>query len=135
MARFFTPLAKNKLRTFLTGFSVAWEFYAYCFIGISTGLQNGVKTNLKTKPPIAFGCLLGQTSWNPIKVYFRFIRFTNADYDWVNNKLEGAESSGRYYLGSSTVSYQDETSNFQIRTVHPDHQYIEKHNDKRSFFK
>ncbi|KAA3652161.1 MAG: ABC transporter permease [Bacteroidetes bacterium] len=125
----FHTISKNKLRTFLTGFSVAWGiFMLIVLLGSGTGLQNGVKDQFKDTATNSIWVFSGQTS-EPYKGLQpgRFIRFTNADYDWVNNKLEGAEeSSGRYYLGSSTVSYQDETSNFQIRTVHPDHQYIEK---------
>lgn len=125
----FHTISNNKLRTFLTGFSVAWGiFMLIVLLGSGTGLQNGVKDQFKDTATNSLWVFSGQTSeaYKGMKPG-RFIRFTNRDYDWVDKELKGAtESSGRFYLGSSEVVYGKEMGNFQIRTVHPGHQHIEK---------
>lgn len=122
-------ISKNKLRTFLTGFSVAWGiFMLIVLLGAGTGLQNGVKDQFKDTATNSLWVFSGQTSIAHDGLQpGRRIQFTNADFDWIDNQLVGAEeTSGRYYLGSSEVVYGSEMGNFQIRTVHPEHQYIEK---------
>jgi putative ABC transport system permease protein len=124
----FHTISKNKLRTFLTGFSVAWGiFMLIVLLGSGTGLRNGVKDQFKDTATNSLWVFSGQTSIPHDGLQpGRRVRFTNADYEWVDHKLEGAEeTSGRFYLGSSEVVYGSEMGNFQIRTVHPGHQYIE----------
>lgn len=122
-------ISQNKLRTFLTGFSVAWGiFMLIVLLGSGTGLQNGAKEEFADTATNSLWVFSGQTSI-PYKGIQpgRYIRFDNADFDWIDNQLASAkETSGRFYLGSSVVSYKGETGSFQIRTVHPEHQYIEK---------
>jgi putative ABC transport system permease protein len=123
-------ISQNKLRTFLTGFSVAWGiFMLIILLGSGTGLQNGVKENFKDTATNSIWVFRGQTSipYQGMKPG-RFIRFTNDDFDALRNNIPQLEkASGRFYVpGNATVSYKGETGDFGIRTVHPDHQYIEK---------
>ena len=122
-------ISQNKLRTFLTGISVAWGiFMLIILLGSGTGLQNGAQEEFVDTATNSIWVFGGQTSkpYKGLKPGKR-IRFNDNDYDWVDNHLkEAKETSGRYYLGSSEVVFGGETGNFQIRTVHPGHQYIEK---------
>lgn len=122
-------ISKNKLRTFLTGFSVSWGiFMLIILLGSGTGLQNGVNQQFKDTSSNSIWVFSGQTSipHDGMKPG-RFVRFTNADYDEVSERVPGVEkTSARFYLSGSKVSYQDENGTFNIRTVHPDHQFIEK---------
>lgn len=124
-------ISKNKLRTFLTGFSVAWGiFMLIVLLGSGTGLQNGVKDTFKDTATNSIWVFSGQTSvpYKGLKPG-RFIRFDNADYDLIADRTPGViESSGRFYLGSNEITYGGEHGTFNIRTVHPGHQFIEKTN-------
>jgi len=125
----FHTIGKNKLRTFLTGFSVGWGiFILIILLGFGKGLQYGVSNTFKDTATNSIWVFSGQTAL-PHKGMKpgRFIRFDNSDYQLVSEQMpEVKASSGRFYLGNNEVSYGGEKGTFNIRTVHPDHQYIEK---------
>lgn len=133
----FHSIGQNKLRTFLTGFSVAWGiFMLIILLGSGNGLQNGVEDQFKDTASNSIWVFSGQTSiaHDGLKPG-RFIRFTNRDFEEVRDRVPGVEkASGRYYLGSSEVNFEGESGTFNIRTVHPDHQYIEKTNTIKGRF-
>ncbi len=122
-------ISKNKLRTFLTGFSVAWGiFMLIILLGAGSGLSNGVKLEFRDAATNSIWVFGGQTS-EPYKGLKpgRYIRFDNADFAVIKNDINGVEkASGRFYVPGSNVTYKKESGDFGIRTVHPDHQYIEK---------
>ncbi len=126
----FHTISKNKLRTFLTGFSVAWGiFMLIILLGSGTGLKNGAQEEFKDTATNSIWLTPRQTSipYNGIKSG-RYIQLTNQDYESLQNEIPQIDKiSGRYNVPSGTgVSYKGENSSFSIRTVHPDHQYIEK---------
>lgn len=126
----FHTISKNKLRTFLTGFSVAWGiFMLIVLLGSGTGLSNGVKDQFKDAATNSIWVFPGQTSipYQGLKPG-RFVQFENSDFNIIKNQIQKVEkASGRFYVpGSSDVTYNGESGTFGIRTVHPDHQYIEK---------
>jgi len=122
-------ISKNKLRTFLTGFSVAWGvFILIILLGAGSGLQNGVKERFNDEANNSIWVFSGQTSLphNGLKPG-RFIQFNNRDYLEIAENTRGIiKASGRFNLSSSIVNYGENSGSFSIRTVHPDHQYIEK---------
>lgn len=125
----FSTLQQNKLRTFLTGFSVAWGiFMLIILLGSGNGLQNGVEQQFSNSASNAIWIWGGQTSaaYKGMKPG-RDITFRNADYKQIRT-LKGVEyASGRYNIwGNNPVTYKNEYGAFDIRSAHPDYREIEK---------
>jgi len=128
----FSTIRKNKLRTFLTGFSVAWGiFMLVILLGSGHGLENGVRDQFKSSATNTLWIWGGQTT-KPYKGLQpgRRIDFENKDYEHIKNTVDGVDLiSGRLNLwGDNTISYKNNYGNFDIRTVHPDYKIIEKVN-------
>lgn len=125
---FFT-MKKNKLRSFITAFNVAWGiFILIILMGFGSGFQHGVEQQFNDDATNSLWIRAGKTSkpYNGIKPG-KQIRFTNQDYEAIK-QIEGVEYiTGRYYLsGEFTVRYKNNVSFFNVRSCHPDHQYLEK---------
>jgi len=126
----FDTIRKNKLRTFLTGFSVAWGiFMLIILLGSGNGLQNGIKDQFKDSAVNSVWISGGQTSM-PYKGFEagRRIQMTNEDYDRAGSTIPGIEHiSGRFWMwGSNMLSYKNEYGSFDISPVHPDYKYMER---------
>lgn len=123
-------LKGNKLRTVLTGFSVAWGiFMLIVLLGSGTGLANGIEYQFRDDANNSIWVRSGTTSL-PYRGLApgRDVRFTNADRSEVRHDVDDVEHlTARFYpRGELVVSYGSESSSFDIRSVHPDHQYLEK---------
>lgn len=122
-------IRKNKLRTFLTAFSVAWGIFLLIFlIGSGTGFKNGVMWEFRDDASNALFIDPGVTSlahdgMSP----GRNIRFTDQDIENVREQIDKVEYlTARYYVrGNRVVLYKNEKSSFSIRSVHPDHKFLE----------
>ena len=124
-----STIQKNKLRTVLTGFSVAWGiFMLVLLLGSGTGIENGVKSEFRNVATNSIWVHPGQTS-KPFKGLRpgRRIEFTNTDYDEIKTNLEGVEYiTARYYLwNTNLITYQKEYGAFNIIAFHPDHKFLE----------
>jgi len=125
----FHTISKNKLRTFLTAFSVAWGiFMLILLLGFGTGFHNGVIWQFRDDATNSIWIRPGQTSipYNGLKPG-RNIRLTNEDFDAISQQVSGVEHiTSRFYLsGEFTVRYKDKYSSFNVRACHPDHKYLE----------
>lgn len=121
-------LKKNKLRTFLTGFSVAWGiFILVVLVGMGKGLKgfatsifgNDLTNTLFIRP--------GRTAmpYEGIKPG-KQLKFENKDINLVKDKIDDVEYySSRLMLNGSQVSYKNNLGSFTIRCVHPKHWIIE----------
>ncbi|HPS63690.1 MAG TPA: ABC transporter permease [Bacteroidales bacterium] len=120
-------MRKNKLRTFLTGFSVAWGiFMLIILLGSGKGLENGVKEQFKGGAMNGIWISNGMTSvqFKGLKTG-RNIRFTDQDYQLIKNTVEGYDHiSARLFMGLDLVSYKTEYGSFFISPCHPDYGYI-----------
>jgi len=123
-------IRRNKLRTFLTGFSVTWGiFMLIILLGSGHGLENGVHDQFKSSAVNTLWVWGGETS-KAYKGYKpgREISFKNEDYDDIANHIDGIEYlSGRLHVwGNNTISYKGEYGDFDLRSVHPDYGIIER---------
>jgi putative ABC transport system permease protein len=125
----FATIRKNQLRTFLTGFSVAWGiFMLILLLGSGKGLENSVHKNFESRAINSIQLYPGQTSiaYKGNKTG-RDIQFDNEDFDYIKNNIKGIEfGTGRYYIsGSSIVAYKKEFASMDLRAVHPEFPKIE----------
>lgn len=126
----FSTIQKNKLRAFLTGFSVAWGiFMLIVLLGSGKGLENGIHSNFDADAANSIWIFPGQTSI-PYKGIQpgKYVRFTNEDYERLKREVDNLERiSSRYDIrGNDLISYKNEYGSFGINTVHPDMEFIEK---------
>ncbi len=125
----FSTIQKNKLRTFLTGFSVAWGiFMLIVLLGSGKGLENGIHSNFDADAANSIWIFPGQTSI-PYKGIQpgKYVRFTNEDYERLKREIKNLERiSSRYDIrGNDLISYKNEYGSFGINTIHPDMEFIE----------
>ena len=126
----FNTIEKNKLRTFLTGFSVAWGIFMLIILqGSGIGLQKGVENQFRSSATNAIWIWNGQTS-KPFAGMKpgRNIQMTNDDYDYLSTRMNGIDHiSSRFQLWSgNTISYNQQYGSFSIRGVHPDYGIVEQ---------
>ena len=114
-------IRKNKMRTFLTGFSVAWGiFMLMILLGSGNGLSNGVADNFKHDAINSVWIWSGKTTipYNGLNTG-REISFRNDDYEMMK-KIQGVETaSGRFYLGGTRFSYGKESGDYNTIACHP----------------
>jgi putative ABC transport system permease protein len=118
-----STIKKNKLRTFLTGFSVAWGiFMLIILLGSGKGLENGVTKQFERDATNSIWIYRGQTSM-PFKGLKpgRRIKFTNDDYDYSKREIKNIEnlSSRLSIFQQRNISYKNEYGNYDIVAVHP----------------
>ena len=119
---------KNKLRTFLSGFTVALGIFIFIILfGFGNGLNNTFQKFFNDDGTNTIFIFPGTTQ-NPFKGYEsgRKIEFDNSDIDdikfYFNNYIQ--HITPRIYT-NSTIRYKEKANNYSIRAVNPDHQYNE----------
>jgi putative ABC transport system permease protein len=128
-------IRKNKLRTFLTAFSVAWGiFMLMILLGFGTGMQKGVEYDFHQDAVNSIWFNPGQTSM-PYKGMKpgRNITLKNEDLVALNQKVSGIEySAGRFFCyGEFTVRYKEKYSSYQVLGITPEMMYIENQTPKQ----
>ncbi len=114
-------IRKNKMRTALTGFAVAWGiFMLIVLLASGNGLRNGVMSNFSGRAVNAVSLYPGWTS----RPYGgmpsnRRIRFDDRDYDLID-RLPEREFFSVSIRKSVTLSYGDEYGNWTLQGVAPD---------------
>lgn len=125
----FETLRKNKLRTILTGVSVASGiFILVVLLGFSSGIQNGVTEQFSDDATNEISVRTRSTTksykgLNPN----RRIQLKNEDFQNISASYDDylEYRSANYSIWSGQIVYKNETGNFSVQGVHPDYQYIE----------
>ncbi|MDP2112562.1 MAG: ABC transporter permease [Bacteroidota bacterium] len=120
-------IKKNKMRTFLTGFSVAWGiFMLMILLGSGNGLSNGVAANFMNDAVNAMWIWTGETTipYQGMKSG-RPIQFRNEDQEIVQKVSGVGVSSGRYFMGNTRYSYNKESGEYTTITCHPELRDVE----------
>jgi putative ABC transport system permease protein len=125
-------LWRSKLRSLLTAFSVAWGIFMLVFLlGMGTGLQHGVESEFADDATNSVWLFGGKTSvpHDGMPVGRRII-FANADVEALDH-LPGVDKiTGRFFIGDGRTDpvltrVGDKVSPYDVRSVHPDHLYLE----------
>jgi putative ABC transport system permease protein len=118
----FATIKKNKMRTVLTGFSVAWGiFMLMILLGSGNGLSNGVASNFMNDAVNAMWIWTGKTTiaYEGMKTG-RSIQFHNEDQEIVKKVSGIGAVSGRYFMGNTRYSYQKESGEYTTITCQPE---------------
>lgn len=121
-----STIKKNKLRTFLTGFSVAWGiFMLILLLGASNGLRNGIMHNFRN------------LSMNRVDVWARYttmpykglptnrrIQLTEEDYEAIGREHPEIELRSATISRSDTIAFEEEFISGSLNAVYPDHAKI-----------
>jgi len=122
-------LSKNKLRTFLTGVSVASGiFILVILLGAGNGIQNGIQKQFQKDAENRIVIYPGSTKKeHKGHGVGRRIQFRNNDYQLITTLLNDyiEYKSAVYSLWSQSVVYKKETGNYNTLGVYPDNQFIE----------
>ncbi|MGB8704738.1 MAG: ABC transporter permease, partial [Gillisia sp.] len=125
----FETISKNKLRTFLTGLSVASGiFILVILLGIGQGMQNGIAKEFQNDAANIIFIFTNVTTkeykgLNP----GRRITMKNKDYDYAVSHYgdEMEYKSSIYRIWNGSVSYKDESGAYRVEGVLPDYQFLE----------
>ncbi len=126
----FDTIAKNKLRTFLTGLSVASGiFILVILLGFGRGMENGIRKEFEGDATNLIFVWAQRTTkeykgMNP----GRRISLKNDNYDHIISSNEGQIEfrSGVYRVPfGTTVNYKKESIAYGVWGVHPNYQQIE----------
>ncbi len=121
-----STIRKNKLRTALTAFAVAWGiFMVIVLLAAGNGLRNGVTSNFADRAKNSITLWPGWTSM-PYKGLpsDRQIKFDEKDYDFIRNKIPGVEYVSPRVSKTATISYEKEYGSWGLEGVSHESQYI-----------
>ncbi|MCB0738244.1 MAG: ABC transporter permease, partial [Bacteroidetes bacterium] len=122
-------IRRHKLRTAITGFSVAWGiFLLVVLLAVGKGLSNGVYYQFRDDAVNSIFVSPGKTML-PYQGMptGRVIKLTNEDYELLRTELRGSEYlSGRINRwGAESVTYGSLSAGFPLKGMHPEHRHIE----------
>ena len=127
----FYSIKSNKLRTFLTGFSVAWGIFILVLLLASVeGMKNGFAQRFNDDANNTIFIYASVTT----KAYGGFeagrrLQLDNDDLDYIKKTFKGFyEYITPRFNRTIVANYKRETGTYTVRSVNPDHQKTERTN-------
>ncbi len=125
----FQSINKNRTRSLLSGFTIAFAILLFTILfGIANGLQNTFKDAFVDDAKNRIAIYTGRTTkaHNGLQAGRR-IRLKNEDFDYIEEEYDDKIQflTARIYRNVQ-ASYKNETNTYDLRAVHPDHQFLEK---------
>ncbi|MHB1147191.1 MAG: ABC transporter permease [Lutibacter sp.] len=125
----FQTISKNKLRTLLSGFTIAFAILLFTLLfGVGNGLKHTFEKQFSSDAANSVYIRAGVTT-KPYKGLQsgRQIQFRNDDSKFINQKFEDeiqffSPNIQRY---NSQASYKNEKGSYTVRGVYPDYQPLE----------
>jgi putative ABC transport system permease protein len=133
-----STMMKNKLRTFLTGFSVAWGiFMLVVLLGAGNGLRNGIMFNFSDMADNRIEMWPRWTSkpWKGMKPNRRLV-FKDEDYHNLKRQHPEVVLASATIHHSDTLTYNREYFTGETNGVYPDYaqiNFIQFHSGKGRF--
>jgi putative ABC transport system permease protein len=121
-AEIFSTIKKNKLRTFLTGFSISWGIFMFCILLASgNGLKNGVMSNFGSRAVNSVQ-FWGRKTAKPYNGFpdGRSINLDKRDLDLVENRVPEAVSVSGIVEVTSNISYNTYNTSCAFQGINPD---------------
>lgn len=126
-------LWRNKLRSLLTAFSMAWGiFMLVLLLGLGNGLSKGVEQGFADDATNSVWIFSGTTTmpYQGMPLGRRMV-MANRDIDRARSLPEVEYLTGRFSIVSTTgvdpkVRIGNKVSSFEVRSVHPDHLHLER---------
>lgn len=105
-----STIKNNKLRTFLTGFAVAWGILLLMLLlAAGNGLKGGVMYNFAGRAMNAVTVWPGRTSMSHAGFSDgRVLKFTTKDVDLIKNEIPGLITYSPRLVEQASISYEDE---------------------------
>ena len=124
----FETISKNKLRTALTGFSVAWGIMMLVILlAAGQGLRQGVENEFMDDATNSLWVNSGRTSM-PYGGYRsnRPIELTNENHEKIRKEVAGVDySSASKNFWNAMIQWKTKAATFQVRSVEPSMQSLE----------
>ena len=125
----FQTIGKNKMRTFLSGFTVALGIFIFVVLyGLGNGLKNSFKKFFVDDANNVIYIYPGKTS-KPYKGFKanRRIEFENSDLDDIKENFTFfLEDITPRIIRNANVRYKNKSNSYSTRGVAPNHQKVEK---------
>lgn len=124
----FNSIRKNKLRTFLTGFSIAWGiFMLIILLASGNGLRNGMQENFRYMSSNSVSLYPGRTTM-PYKGMpkGREIKLKEDDIDYLKKSFPTivGDITPMTTTWNSTISYKQEYTNPRVEGVNAEYQRL-----------
>ena len=125
----FQSINKNKLRSILSALTVAFAILLFTLLfGIVNGLTNFFKEAFADDAQNSIFIRV----WKTTKPYKglqlgRRIQLRNTDYDYVTGEYSNKiQYQSAIIYKNFTIKYKNNADAYNVRAVHPDHQFLEK---------